>query len=103
MNLLINACQVMPAGGSLTIKAGRRQENIELAVTDTGVGIAPEHLGDLFNPFFTTKEHGTGLGLPISYSVIERHGGKIEVKSRKDEGATFTIVLPFGEAVAELV
>ncbi len=64
-------------------------------ITDTGAGISEENLGKIFDPFFTTKsDKGTGLGLSVSYGIIERHGGKIEVQSKVNEGTTFTIKLP---------
>jgi signal transduction histidine kinase len=65
-------------------------------VTDTGVGIDPEHLPQIFDPFYTTKQvgRGTGLGLSVTYGIVEKHGGHIEAKSRKGEGATFTVALP---------
>src|SRR5262249_7946458 len=105
LNLAINAVQAMPSGGKLTIstalrKPGRRSTSmLEVRFRDTGVGIAAADLKNLFIPFYTTKDKGTGLGLPISQRIIENHGGTIEVRSRVGVGSTFTVVLPvFDEA-----
>ncbi len=97
LNLLVNASQAMPAGGELTIRTDvdAKKEMVLIAIGDTGCGIAPENFKKIFDPFFTTKGHeGTGLGLSVSYGIIERHGGEIDVESRVGEGTTFTIYLP---------
>jgi len=95
MNMLINASQAMPHGGRLTLKTGRVEENVYIVISDTGSGIAEENLKKIFDPFFTTKDHdGTGLGLSVSYGIIENHRGEIEVFSAVGEGTTFTIRLP---------
>jgi signal transduction histidine kinase len=102
LNLAINAVQAMPEGGKLTIstslrKGGRRgapAQFLEVRFRDTGAGIPPNVQKNLFIPFYTTKEKGTGLGLPISQRIIENHGGTIEVRSRMGVGSTFTVVLP---------
>jgi signal transduction histidine kinase len=100
LNLAINAVQAMPSGGKLTIstalrKPGRRAMSmLEVRFRDTGVGIPAQELKNLFIPFYTTKDKGTGLGLPISQRIVENHGGTIEVRSRVGVGSTFTVVLP---------
>jgi signal transduction histidine kinase len=102
LNLSLNALQAMPQGGRLLISTGLRRATrrgaaaafFEARFRDTGVGIPPGDLKNLFIPFFTTKEKGTGLGLPISQRIIENHGGTIEVRSQPGEGATFTVLLP---------
>jgi signal transduction histidine kinase len=96
LNLFLNAMQAMPHGGELVIRADRDGDMIRIAVQDTGTGIAEEDLEKIFEPFYTTKEagEGTGLGLSVSYSVIEKHGGRIEVESRLGEGTTFFVFLP---------
>jgi signal transduction histidine kinase len=101
LNLAINGVQAMPQGGRLTIstalrKSVRRASGafVEIRFRDLGSGIQPQDLKNLFIPFFTTKEKGTGLGLPISQRIIENHGGVIEVRSRVGQGSTFTVVLP---------
>jgi two-component system NtrC family sensor kinase len=97
VNLVVNAVQAMPGGGKLTIHSSLDNNGwVQVAVEDAGHGIAPEHMDKLFMPFFTTKEQekGVGLGLAVSYGIIERHGGKIEVKSEVGKGSTFTVRLP---------
>jgi signal transduction histidine kinase len=108
LNLAINAVQAMPSGGKLSIstsvrKGGRRgapAQFLEVRFRDNGAGIPPGELKNLFIPFYTTKEKGTGLGLPISQRIIENHGGTIEVRSRPGVGSTFTVVLPALDADA---
>ncbi len=94
LNLALNACQAMPSGGLLAFRVRPADRGIEVSVADTGSGIAPEHMKDLFNPFFTTREDGTGLGLATSYATVERHGGRIEVSSEKGRGTVFRVLLP---------
>ncbi len=108
VNIYTNAIKAMPRGGTLTINAGRTEDGaqVEISVSDTGVGIAPELHPRIFDPFFTTSEvgGGTGLGLSVSYGIIKRHGGSISVTSEPGEGSTFTIYLPIdtGESNDEL-
>ena len=92
-NLILNGVQAMKEGGNLTV-ATRRGESVEISVTDTGQGIAPEHLGQIFDPFFTTRATGAGLGLSVSYGIVREHGGRIVVDSRVGIGTAFTVVLP---------
>ncbi|KAF0219605.1 MAG: two-component system NtrC family sensor [Geobacteraceae bacterium] len=97
VNILLNASHAMPDGGDLTIKTGMESEEgyAYIKVSDTGCGISEQNLEKIFDPFFTTKENrGTGLGLSVSYGIIESHGGKIEVKSKVGSGTAFTIRLP---------
>ncbi|MFH1524105.1 MAG: ATP-binding protein, partial [Chloroflexota bacterium] len=96
INTLLNASESMPFGGSITIHTyTENEEYVCLKITDTGSGITEEDLERIFDPFFTTKsDKGTGLGLSVSYGIIERHGGKIDVQSKVHEGTTFTIKLP---------
>jgi two-component system NtrC family sensor kinase len=97
LNLFINAIQAMPDGGQLILRVwSDRGQWLHVDVKDTGAGIDPEHLPRIFDPFYTTKEvgRGTGLGLSVTYGIIEKHGGHIEAHSKKGEGATFSIVLP---------
>jgi PAS domain S-box-containing protein len=90
-NLILNAVQAMPKGGKLTIAGSRGDGSLTVAVQDTGVGIAPENLGRVFTPFFTTKAKGQGLGLAVCKRLTEAQGGTINVTSRVGEGSTFTI------------
>ncbi len=95
-NLMINASEAMPNGGTLNITSqfSTDKKYIEIAFVDTGKGISKENINKLFDPFFTTKSSGTGLGLAVSYGIIEQHEGKIKVKSELSRGSVFTISLP---------
>ncbi len=102
LNLTINALDAMPQGGRLQVSTSLRRSTrrgaaaafLEIRFRDDGIGIPPADLRNLFIPFFTTKEKGTGLGLPISQRIIENHGGTIEVRSQPGSGSTFTVLLP---------
>lgn len=102
LNLLVNAGEAMPAGGRVTISTresaplGSAAGQVRIVIHDTGTGIAPDDIRKVFDPFFTTKEvgQGTGLGLAVSYGIIESHGGTINVESALGVGTTFTITLP---------
>jgi two-component system, NtrC family, sensor kinase len=99
VNLFLNAIQAMPGGGVLEVRVGREGDRfVRIDVRDDGVGIPPENLARIFEPFFTTKDpgQGTGLGLSVSYGIIEKHGGKITVDSQVGEGTTVSVFLPFG-------
>jgi PAS domain S-box-containing protein len=94
-NLVANACQAMPKGGNLSISAGAPNgDMIKIAVRDTGTGVLPENMSKLFEPLFTTKTTGIGLGLAVSRKLAEANGGRIEVQSEPGKGSTFTLVLP---------
>jgi signal transduction histidine kinase len=97
-NLISNACQAMPDGGQLTLTAQGTREQVALSIADTGSGIAPENMRQLFEPLFTTRARGIGLGLAVSRKLIEANGGKIEVQSQPGQGSTFTVFLPSCEA-----
>ena len=107
LNLLLNAIQAMPTGGQITLKTTMREIDgtdgnapmardrvVEVALTDTGPGIPPHLLQDIFNPFFTTKHRGTGLGLSVSRRIVEDQGGWIDAESPPGQGATFRVCLP---------
>jgi signal transduction histidine kinase len=101
VNLLLNACEVMVGGGAITIREEERRDSplglgaaVIIRVSDNGPGI-PESVQDkIFQPFFSTKEEGTGLGLSIATRIIEEHGGRLELESKKNQGTTFIITLP---------
>jgi signal transduction histidine kinase len=96
MNLLVNAAHAIEDKGIITIRTGTQDDGVWVEVSDSGNGIAPEHLNRIFEPFFTTKPvgKGTGLGLSVSYSIIQTHHGNINVASKVGEGTTFRIWLP---------
>ncbi len=93
-NLMINAIQAMPGGGELDIGLFPERDRVEIEFTDTGTGILPEALEQIFEPYYSTKETGIGLGLPLTRKIIEEHGGQISVESGVGEGTTFTVTLP---------
>ena len=95
LNLAINACQAMPHGGILRMfssNAGRNR--VQVRFEDTGVGIPAEHLSKIFDLYFTTKDHGTGIGLSMVYRIVQLHDGEVEVESTKGRGTTFRVLLP---------
>ena len=96
LNIIINAVEAMPTGGDLYVGTAWEEQRGELSIsfTDTGEGIPRSDLGSIFDPFYTSKPKGTGLGLSVSHGIIERHGGRIEVKSEVGRGSTFTVHLP---------
>ncbi|MGZ5561576.1 MAG: sensor histidine kinase, partial [Halobacteriota archaeon] len=93
-NIIGNALQAMPDGGSLSIMTKKDGQSASITIADTGTGIPPENISKLFEPLFTTKSRGVGLGLAIVKSVIEAHGGTITVESNVGRGSRFCIALP---------
>jgi len=93
-NLVKNAFEAMEPGGKVSISTGMRHDEMYIIVTDEGHGMSRETLEKLGNPFFTTKEDGTGLGLPVCYRIVERHGGRIHVESEEGKGTTFIVYFP---------
>jgi signal transduction histidine kinase len=108
LNLVLNSMQAMPSDGTLDVSTrdvrelpgGTACEGIEIQIQDTGVGIAPENLERVFDPFFTTNRNGTGLGLSVVHQIVDRHSGFIRVESQVNKGTTFTIVMPSARLVS---
>jgi signal transduction histidine kinase len=110
LNLMLNAEQAMPQGGEITIQAAceergseedcSRSAEVVLSLIDTGAGMAPEVLARIFDPFFSTKKGGTGLGLPTTRKIVEAHGGTIVAESEVGHGTRFTLRLPAAPALA---
>lgn len=106
MNLIVNAIQAMPNGGRLSLKTARIPDEqaplVSATIIDTGCGIQPEHVSQLFQPYFTTKQaEGTGLGLYVCKNIVEQHHGSIEMSSQVDVGTTFTLTLPLKQPTDE--
>ena len=103
MNLLVNAAHAIQERGVITITTGTQGDEVWVSITDTGSGIAPEHMKKIFDPFFTTKPlgKGTGLGLSLSYNIIKKHYGRIEVHSELGKGTTFRAWLPISQPRGE--
>jgi signal transduction histidine kinase len=97
-NLILNAVQASPPGGAVSVKTRAAGDAVEIAVIDRGVGIDPAQRDSIFNPFFTTKPEGVGLGLAIVFKIVEEHGGKITVESELGKGTVFHVLLPVSES-----
>jgi two-component system, NtrC family, sensor kinase len=97
LNLVLNARDAMPNGGKLTVSTYDEDGFVALCVRDTGMGIEPDAISQLFDPFYTTKASGTGLGLAVSYGIIQSHEGRIEVQSEPGKGTEFIVQLPVME------
>ena len=101
MNLMLNGIDAMKGtsgGNELMITSGAGNGHLVISVSDTGVGLDPDHVDKIFSAFFTTKDHGTGMGLPISRSIIESHGGRLWACAHAGRGATFQFNLPAAAA-----
>ena len=94
LNLLLNALQATPPGGAITVATAQEGARLAITVTDSGEGIPPDKLERVFDVFFTMREGGTGLGLPIARRIVEEHGGTLELASRAGAGTTARILLP---------
>ncbi len=94
LNLLLNAIQAMPNGGGILVRSFENKQGITIEVKDSGVGIAENKIGQIFDPFFSLKEKGTGMGLAVAYRIVKEHNGEINVESETGKGTTFSIWLP---------
>lgn len=94
LNVILNATQAMPQGGTLTIQGEHRGDEVLLSFIDTGIGMSPEVVARIFQPFYTTRASGSGLGLPTLRKIMEAHGGRIQVQSEPGKGTKMTLVLP---------
>ena len=94
LNLLLNSLQSMDKPGTIRVALQPADDAVAIVVSDEGKGISPEHLPNIFRPFFTTKGHGTGLGLSLARRMVESHGGTISVASTLGQGTQFTVQLP---------
>ena len=103
LNLLLNAIQAIDGPGRITVDIEARDQAAAIIVSDTGRGILPEHLPNIFRPFYTTKGNGTGLGLSLARRIVEEHHGQIDVTSVVGKGSQFVVLLPFSRPVAEEV
>ena len=103
LNIVKNAIAAMPEGGHLRIATETDCSDVFLHISDSGVGIGEENLTKIFEPYFTTKEFGSGLGLTVVYKIIKEHGGEISVTSREGEGTTFTLSFPIPESERKLI
>jgi signal transduction histidine kinase len=97
LNLIKNSIEAMPDGGELCVSTARAEKQALLRFTDTGAGMNPERLAMVFQPFFTTKKQGTGVGLTLVQQIVTEHGGHVECTSVEGRGSTFTIVLPLSQ------
>ncbi len=102
LNLSINAIESMPDGGELTIATKVQKDAVAITIKDSGIGIPPENLKEIFYPFFTTKAKGTGLGLSIAYRIVEEHNGRISVSSLPGHGTTFEVIIPAAATSGDL-
>jgi len=102
LNLLLNAVQAMEGEGTVRVEIGSRDDYASVVVSDTGRGIPPQHIPNIFRPFYTTKGNGTGLGLSLALRIVEEHHGRIEVSSVVGRGSKFEVVLPFQMPTAQV-
>lgn len=103
LNLIKNAMQAMTSGGTLTVRTGEGSDGVWVSISDTGTGIPQEQVSRIFDPFYTTKKKGTGLGLMIVQRIVRAHGGRIELESHVGHGTTFRIWLPLHERKPRLL
>jgi signal transduction histidine kinase len=102
-NIILNAIDAMPNGGHLTVETAGIGNFVDIKIIDTGIGIPQEELGNIFQPFYTTKPlgEGTGLGLPVSLEIVKKHNGTINVYSEAGVGTVFSITLPAASKIED--
>lgn len=103
LNLIKNATAAMPSGGKLRLSTARVDDDLRITVSDTGIGIPEDKLSKIFEPYFTTKENGTGLGLTLTYKIIKEHGGDVTVRSKPGQGTSFIITLPIPQKERRMI
>jgi two-component system, sporulation sensor kinase E len=103
VNLIKNAMQAMTKGGTLTLQTGERSDEVWFSVSDNGGGIPQEQINRIFEPFYTTKKKGTGLGLMIVQRIVRAHDGRIDLESHVGRGTTFRVWLPLHERKPRLL
>jgi len=103
LNLMFNAIEAMPQGGALAVKTllDDSENTLRIAISDSGKGMEPPVLDQMFQPFFTTKRKGSGLGLSICQRLVDQHGGSISAESAPGKGTVFTLLIPIHKAIAE--
>ena len=99
LNLLINAVEAIRENGVITIRSymSPNKKGVGVEVADTGCGIPPDDMAKVFEPFFSSKNNGTGLGLAVSYGIVQKHRGDIKVSSQPGKGTSFTVEIPIGQ------
>lgn len=100
MNFILNAVEAMPLGGSVEIRGQVIHDEgawVTVSIADSGTGVAPQDLDKIFEPFYTTKTNGTGLGLTVCHNIIANHGGRVSFDCAPGQGSTFTVWLPVRE------
>jgi signal transduction histidine kinase len=103
LNLIQNATAAMKEGGTLTLRTERHDNEAAISVCDTGTGISQNNMSKIFEPYFTTKEQGSGLGLTLVFKIVREHKGEISVKSKEGQGSCFTITLPIPQKNRKLL
>jgi two-component system, NtrC family, sensor histidine kinase HydH len=95
LNLAINAVQAMPQGGEVLLSAHPQNSHLVIQMKDQGCGVGSDDFERMFDPFYTTKENGTGLGLSVAHQIVQQHGGILSAERNPDKGMTFSVSIPF--------
>jgi two-component system, sporulation sensor kinase E len=103
LNLVKNAIHAMPRGGRLSVGTERENDTVKISIQDSGEGISPENITKIFEPYFTTRDSGNGLGLTLVFKIVKEHQGEIQVQSKPGYGARFTIILPIPQSERRLL